>query len=504
MVCGAATFYSYSNGQGVMFVTGILLLVSDWRYHWQVLRTRPPVVAVGIATALLVAAPYLRFRFILHPEMMADHLTDLHSYWIEDISLAEKIGIFLQTYGRGLSPFYWFFDDTKELVRHRMLGYGHLPLWLAPAILLGFAEAVWKSRRSAIHRLLVIAVLAAPFSASIVAIRITRVLAMMVPATLLAVIGLDRLRRWVSRWVPAPAFAGAAAAGLVVASSAMTADALMNGPTWFHDYSMNGMQWGAKQLFDEIGRPLKENPELHFVISHSWANWPDSFPAFFLEGDLRHRVRMGVIDEYLVQLRPREMSPNLLWVMTNAEYQTARSSPMLVLGEPLKVIDYPDGTPGFFITHVDYSAGAEEIFKVQQLERRRRVHSGFKLDGIPTKVEHPKFDEGGLESIFDGNLKTIARTLDADPCVLTFTFNQERPVSGVRVNVWTPRYVLKLRAMTREGEVVEASAAVDTIEDFGVYELSLPTPVAAAKEITVVIDKDGDNKVHIQEIEFLP
>jgi 4-amino-4-deoxy-L-arabinose transferase-like glycosyltransferase len=94
VVCGAATFYSYSNGQGVMFVSCLLLLVVDWRYHWRVVRRHPGAAAAGLVAVLLVAAPYIRFRFFLHPEMMATHLDDLNSYWIEDIPLARKIGLF--------------------------------------------------------------------------------------------------------------------------------------------------------------------------------------------------------------------------------------------------------------------------------------------------------------------------------------------------------------------------------------------------------------------------
>jgi hypothetical protein len=34
--------------------------------------------------------------------------------------------------------------------------------------------------------------------------------------------------------------------------------------------------------------------------------------------------------------------------------------------------------------------------------------------------------------------------------------------------------------------------------------LQLPEPVADAREVVIVIDKSGDNKVHMQEIEILP
>ncbi len=503
IIFGGATFYSYSNGQGVMFVTVLLLLLTDWRYHWRVLKEHRWVVIAGLVTAILVAGPYLRFRFVLHPEMMESHMEDLQSYWITDIPLQEKVGIFARTYTRGLSPGYWFFDDTNELVRHRMLGYGYLPLWLSPVILLGLGVAIRKSWGSAAHRLVLIAVLAAPFSASLVDIRITRVLSMMVPATILAVIGFDCIQNWLRRFVPFRVFAAASAAVIVVTATTMTADALTNGATWFRDYGMGGMQWGAKELYAELRKPLSDDPEIHFVVSHSWANWPDAFPVFFLEESMRNRVRMGVVEEYVVEHRPREMSPRQLFVMTPHEFEMARQSPMLVVSEPLEIISAPDGEPGFMIVHLDYAPDARDIFEAERRERRMPVQNTLQIDGAEVRVVHPKFDLGTLDSVFDGNFKSIARTLDADPSIIQFHFAAERSITGVRLTVWSPEYDLSLRVVATDDTVSLAEAEVNTGEGFTTFELKLPTPVLNAREVSLTIDKHGDNKLHIQEIEFL-
>jgi hypothetical protein len=267
---------------------------------------------------------------------------------------------------------------------------------------------------------------------------------------------------------------------------------------------MSGMQWGAQQLYDEIRPPLEANPDLRFIVSHSWANWPDAFPPFFLPPPLAERVGMGVIEEYMEQYRPRELSPNTIFVLTHYEYETARSSGMFEFGAPLAVVDFPDGRKGFFITNLAYSAEAEQIFLDKRAERRRRVESVFELDGSPTHAIHPKFDEGGLTALFDGKLETIARTLDADPCVLTFTFSQPRPISGIRLTVWTPRDLLNLRVQGQEGSTVEARTAVDHPKGFQTQELQLPETVSDARLMEITIDKQGDTKVHLQEIELLP
>src|SRR5207248_1663354 len=101
----------------------------------------------------------------------------------------------------GLSPGYWFFPNEDDLARHRMKGMGNLALISLPFVLLGLAICLRQWRSSA-HRALLIAVLAAPFSAALVGISITRVLAMVVPATLLTCLGLDQVMDWLRKRVP--------------------------------------------------------------------------------------------------------------------------------------------------------------------------------------------------------------------------------------------------------------------------------------------------------------
>lgn len=504
IIFGGATFYAYSNGQGVMFVSVILLLFSDWRYHWSVVRDHRKVVVISLITTLIVASPYVRFRFFLHPEMVQEHFSDLHSYWLDEIPVTDKIGIFLKTYAKGLSPSYWFLDVTEELTRHRMLGYGSLPIWLSPMILLGLGISIFRSYRSSPHRLILIAVLAAPFSAAMVDIRITRVLAMMVPATILAVIGLDCVRHWLRRWVPNGVFASVVAAGLVAASSAMTVDALRNGATWFHDYKMYGTQWGARQLYGELERRLEADPEVVFIVSHSWANLPNAFTLFFVDPSLQYRVQHGVINDLILDYRPDAISKHHRFVLTDDEYQRAIDHEMIDVGEPFHVIPYPDGEPGFIFAEVAYSASAREFFEEERRKRRVPVESVIDHDGTEVVVIHPRFDIGAIESILDGDTETIARTLDADPATLVFRFAKTRTVSGIRLGLWTSNFDLRILVETNDGTTFEASTKVRTQTAKATHELMLPTAVAEARTITVVIDKHGDTKAHIQELVFLP
>ncbi len=69
---GAATFYTYSNGQMVMAATAVFLLLSDLPYHLRNWRT----VFAGVLLAAVLAVPVLRFRVepagVAHPAPARD------------------------------------------------------------------------------------------------------------------------------------------------------------------------------------------------------------------------------------------------------------------------------------------------------------------------------------------------------------------------------------------------------------------------------------------------
>jgi 4-amino-4-deoxy-L-arabinose transferase-like glycosyltransferase len=79
-------FYSYSPGQVVVVLTGLLLLVADFRYHWA--NRQVTIRAVGLL--LLIVLPYLRFRWE-HPNAIEEHLANLNSYWLSPMPLKEKV-----------------------------------------------------------------------------------------------------------------------------------------------------------------------------------------------------------------------------------------------------------------------------------------------------------------------------------------------------------------------------------------------------------------------------
>lgn len=188
---GALAFYTYSPAQVIMPLTALGLLVSDWRYHWENRRT----LLKGLVLILVLALPYIRSTIDI-PTVPFAQLRILYSYWFEEIPLSAKIARYFSEYGIGLSPWYWYVPNDRDLVRHLMKGYGHIMIATLPFILLGINQALRNLHLSA-YRAILIALLISPAASALVQVNITRMLVFVVPAALLTAIGLDRVLQWI-------------------------------------------------------------------------------------------------------------------------------------------------------------------------------------------------------------------------------------------------------------------------------------------------------------------
>lgn len=422
VVFGAATFYAYANGQAVMAVTAVLFFVSDFRYHLRNWRT----VLAGLGLAVLLAVPYLRFRAD-HPTEISHHLRILGSYWLKDIPATEKLVHFVKTYLAGLNPKYWFFPNDKDLVRHRWGGhFGHLMPETLPLFLLGLAVCL-RHARSSPHRAVILAGLATPFGAATVDIGITRVLAFVVPATILITLGLAELLDELTSRVSFKVVALGCFALLAVTSFWMLRSALVHGPAWYRNYGLYGMQYGVKQLFEIIPEYLERNSQTQVMLSPTWANGTDIFPRFFLDGE--PRLKTLNVDAFMDRKRP--LNHNMVFIMTALEYQKAKESDKFKSIEVERVLPYPDGTPGFYFARLAYADNVDAIFAREQASRRQPVEARVEIAGQQVQVRHPPLDMGRVVDMFDGDWYTLGRVMEANPALIELTFPQPRSVAGV-------------------------------------------------------------------------
>jgi 4-amino-4-deoxy-L-arabinose transferase-like glycosyltransferase len=423
LVLFALAFYSYNPGQVVVTLTGILLFLSDVRYHWQNRRT----AMFGLGLLFLLALPFLRFR-LEHPTAMHDHLVTLGSYWIRPVSLQEKLTRFAREYIHGLSPGYWFTPNQEELVRHLMKGYGFLHRITLIFAVVGMGVLLSDLRSSA-NRAVLIAFIAAPSGAAVAGMAVTRALVMVIPATLMIAVGVITLLKWLGRVVRrlSPEIVSVSLFGVLsLVNVFMTWDALHNGPTWYTEYGLGGLQYGGAQLFGEIKEYLQEKPDVQLVVSPSWANSADVIARFFLGDPIP--FKLGSIDDYLVQ--HLDLNSNMAFVMIPEEYERATSSGKFENIQVERTVPYPDGQTGFYFVRLNYVENVDEIMSAEREARKKLQEGEIVLDGQLVKIRYPILDMGRIDDLWDGSENSVARTFEANPFRLEMVFPVVRSLNG--------------------------------------------------------------------------
>lgn len=500
----ALTFYTYSPAQMVIAATAVLLFFSDLKYHWQ---NRQHLLG-GLGLAILLTIPYVRFQ-VNHPGETLNHLTILDSYWVQAIPFGEKIGRFFGEYLRGLNPFFWYSPEPEGLARHIMKGYGHLWRWSLPLQTIGVIAALIKFRSPA-HRAVLAALLAAPTGSAMVGLGVTRLLFMVVPSVLLSAIGfsigLDWLTRLAKRfWPRLPVrviLLLLAFCVLSLASLAMLDDALTNGPFWYSDYGLGGMQYGARQIFSAVDQYIKQNPERRVILSPSWSNGTDVVARFFYPQ--QQPFELGSIDGYIDYYK--EIDPQMTFVMIPEEFKRMVESGKFTDIQVEMTVNYPNGEPGFFFTRLRYVDQIEDIFAAEAEARRVLSEEPATLqDGSPVMTAYSTLDMGQIRDLFDGSPSTLIRTRESNPLKLVVTFASPRDMQGVvaRVGGVPTRLTVSLTVNGQAQPVVfaqEVSSAAnprDMMIDFeGTYQV-----VQATLEVLNTQDSEPAH-VHLWEVTF--
>jgi len=513
LVFGAMTFYTYSPGQLIIVATGLLLLVSDLRYHWQ----NRAVALRGLLLLALLALPYLRF-YLGHPAAPFEQLSTRAPYWAEPIPLWEKLGRFASTYASAFRPDYWYLPNDHDLPRHLMKGYGHLLLGTLPFAVVGLLTTL-RNLRSPAHRVVIASMLAAPAGSALVGIGITRVLVMILPITLLTALGISKTLTWLenpSQWLGSlkardrlhkvrfsPALLSLAAFAILGGyNTLMLRDGLVNGPTWYTDYGLGGMQYGAAQIYAAIQDYLEARPGSQIMLSPGWANGADVVARFFLGDPLP--VRLGSIEGHMARKLP--LDEDMLFIMIPQEYQKVVSSGKFTRVRVEQVLPYPDGQPGFYFVRLNYVDNIDQILAAEHQDRLRLQEQAVDSWGQSLAVRYSYLDLGAIGLLFDGNHRTLARTFEANPFVVEMTLPQPRPARGIAVIVGSIEASVNAQVFSGPGESPREFSIVEkrTVEQPEVV-LNFGETIDAWRIVLQVRDlaQQEPAHVHIWEIRLL-
>ncbi len=560
LLFGALSAYTYSPSQVMVAVTGGLLLISDAGYHWR--HKRVALAGLGLLLLLSIpylSFIYLhpeanRDQLAIVGSYWLNDISPIDK-------LRQFAGQYLNgldpRYWFLANPPEGVFHD---IIRHLMKGYGHMSLWTLPFLVMGILLCLGNIRKSH-FRTVLIALLAAPTGGAIAQITISRALVMVIPASLLIALGFswllallerpeippqpeflawwtERAARMAAVWnalreslSTRQAFSGVRdfvygwgerAAEIAAASPAvgriprvalalgvflllgsanvyMLWDSLSNGPTWYENYELYGMQYGGRQLTAALEEYHTAHPDANLIVSPSWANGTNEIFDFFLPKDFPMRV--GTVLEYTQNYLPIE--PQDVFVMTSEEYGVATESGKFSEIRVDQIVNYPNGQPGFYFAYLTYVPGAEEIIAAEKAELSKPVEEQIVLGGETIRVVHSRFDMGELSAGFDGKPYSLMRSEQDNPLYLDMFFPAVHRFTRVSARVGGAPTRLTLTIYpAADGDPAIFSSMVERSSDYRDVEILLDAPVES-DHIRVEIETVGEGEpthVHVYEV----
>jgi hypothetical protein len=285
----------------------------------------------------------------------------------------------------------------------------------------------------------------------------------------------------------------------------MLSDALRNGPLWYRDYGLGGMQYGAFQIFDIIEDYSREHPGTQVIFSPDWANGTDVVARFFLRDP--ESIRIGSIRGHLTQKLP--LDDTTLFIITPQEYDLVMESEKLTDVQVERIVPYPDGSPGFYFIRLRYAQDVDAIFAAEKAAREKLQESTVTIDGQQVKLRYSYLDSDyqaeSMALVFDEDPYTVAKTFEANPFVIEMTFPTPRTLHGFSIIIGTSTVQITLKCYADpDADPIEYRFEGQGTKVQPQLSFNLPQPAQAQVLQVEVRDPTASDqaKVHIWELEL--
>lgn len=502
------TFYSHWSGSIVISAACCLLLLIDAPYHFSVFRKLPKFMLLHVVLVIIGAIPLFRFLYN-QPQGIFQQLAILRSGIATKQPLHVVLGSAFERYLRAFDPSYWFlYNYMPEEIRHLWKDRPFLPTFSAVPFLIGLTVTIatfWTVQ----SRVLLIFFLCGALPVTTVETHVQRMFYIVAPAIFIMTIGLIICYRWCANGAPKLAAQTCCIVILLFQTTALTREFLGAGQ-WYSMYTMGGLQWGAKALFEEaIPKILSENSQATITPSGEWANGADIFPMFFLNQEQLLRIH-GVPFELLHPEFDERIPTDRIFILSPPERERINGSGKFKPLKPLLKIPYPDGTLGFTFSHLEYVDNIEEIMAPERQARLIPEQASIPVWGTNAAITFSRLDNGSIAEAFDANYFTLARGMVANPFVLDMSFQEPRHGAGVKIDLYPMDVRVKVLARDSTGNVIAETSGEARMpglnRDTSVELRFANSPVEFSRmevEIQSLNDRPNRAHVHVRELALL-
>lgn len=443
VACAALSFYSHASGYLVVPGTALALILWDWRFH----RNRLGGCLKALALALLFAAPL--FKFLLeNPGAITERLAMYGSTLSAQTSAFVKLKQYLFNYLSAYSPHYWFSVHQYDYPLFRVEGHSYVNPVLFSFVVLGLVRILFTPSQAA-SRLVLIAFLISPCAAATVRLVPHRMLSILVPISILSVLGLEMLvsffmgsvRRWLVMKI-------ALLFIMATLNFALLRDLLTNAyrrlPSL--DFSLGGVPYGTAELFPALRRYVMAHPGRRIFVSPTWTWQVEELINFFLPNN--DSVQSHGYAEFITEVVPDIETISFVLSPSNlAEVESSGKFKKPLIDD---VVKFPGNKEGFFIVRLSYVENIHQVFALETAERDKLVRDSIILFGRAQVVEHSVFDGGSISDAFAQH-PSLTRTAGANPLVIQFKFTEPIEIGSVTVTVGMEPISLVVIAGHRNG-----------------------------------------------------
>ncbi|CAG0932967.1 hypothetical protein TFLX_02829 [Thermoflexales bacterium] len=148
----------------------------------------------------------------------------------------------------------------------------------------------------------------------------------------------------------------------------MLDDALRNGPTWYDNYGLSGLQYGGPQVFTAIQAYLEREPQTEVWLFPTWLNGAEMLKRYFTPND--PRVHLFEFDRFLAG--KFDLTAQTLLVMDHASYQRLIESGSFIDVQIAQTIPLPNGLPGYHLLTARYSPDSSRAITSRASTSRSR------------------------------------------------------------------------------------------------------------------------------------
>jgi hypothetical protein len=302
---------------------------------------------------------------------------------------------------------------------------------LLPLAVIGLVTGL-RWRRDPPHRTVLIALFTAPLGAALAGLAVARSLVLVVPSTLLTAVGEAMLVHSVSGRAP---YSWWAASRFVLPSRigvGMVWDALSNGPTWYADDGLSGMQYGAREAFSATSDHLAKQTEAQAQVLTSAWNGSDMLRRLFA----KHTDRISLLN--LVRFKEERFThlESAMVVMTAADCARVTQSVKFPVEAAEPTLLPPDRRSGFRPVHPGCAASAGAISAAEREARRAMIEEEAEWDDQTVSVRHRAFVHGSPGNPFGIDTSTFVRNSGINPAVLEVESGVPIRYPGLRPTTW--------------------------------------------------------------------